>query len=380
MKVLFVNYTHLDSNSGIHIFNLANHLTWLGVECTVCVPNNKETVAALGKPSFETLNIADFQGNKFGHKFDLIHFWTPREVVRRIAEKLLGMSSCPYLVHLEDNEEYLFEAYTGLPPRSLKHVPSSLLDLVIPSYMAHPLRYEGFLAQADGITVLTNALRKFSPEGIPNEIIWAGYQEDLSWDMPTDFGLKRRLGIADTDFVVVYTGNVHKANLQEVAGLYRAVELMRLRGYAVKLVRTGLDQIRFPGAALNDWRNDNNIELGRISRSQLPSVLSIADVLVQPGTPGPFNDYRFPSKLPEYLASGKPVVLPKANIGLHLKDNEECLLLEKGNSLEIAEKLELLFSNEILRKKIGSAGRIFAEQHLKWSHIAGKLHSFYLSL
>lgn len=379
MKVLFVNYSQLDSNSGIHIFNLANQLTQLGVECTVCVPQQKEAVLALGKPLFETLNIADFQRNKTGSTFDLIHFWTPREVVRRMAVKLLGMYSCPYLVHLEDNEEFLIEAYTGLPPRMLRHFPSFLLDLFMPSYMSHPIRYKRFLAQANGLTFITDALRNLYPVSVPSEIIWAGYQEDMEWDMPTDFGLKRRLGIADTDFVVVYTGNVHKANLQEVANLYQAVMLMRHRGYEVKLVRTGLDQIRFPGAALNNWKDDNNIELGRIPRSQLPSVLSIADVLVQPGMPGPFNDYRFPSKLPEYLASGKPVMLPKTNIGLYLKDKEECLLLEKGDAFDIAQKLEFLLLNETLRNKIGFAGRKFAERHLKWSSIAGKLRSFYRS-
>lgn len=379
MKVLFVNYSQLDSNSGIHIFNLANQLTQLGVECTVCVPNKKEAVAALGKPHFETLNIADFQRNKTGSTFDFIHFWTPREVVRRMAAKLLGMYSCPYLVHLEDNEEFLIEAYTGLPPRVLRRFPSFLLDLITPSYISHPLQYKKFLGEAKGITVIMDALRNFSPVSIPTEVIWAGYQEDMEWDMPTDFELKRRLGIVDTDFVVAYTGNVHKANLQEVSNLYEAVMLMRHQGYAVKLVRTGLDQIRFMGTALNKWKDDNNIELGRIPRSQLPSVLSITDVLIQPGVPGPFNDYRFPSKLPEYLASGKPVVLPKANIGLHLKDGEECLLLEKGDPSEIAQKLKLLFSSEMLRKKLGSAGRTFAEQHLKWSRISAKLHSFYLS-
>ena len=379
MKVLFVNYHHLDSNSGIHIFNLANQLTQLGVECTVCVPNQKETVAALGKPSFETLNIADLRRNKSRRMFDLIHFWTPREVVRKMAEELLEMYSCPYLVHLEDNEEFLIQAYKGLSPRVLRRFPSSLLDLIIPSYISHPTRYKRFLAEANGITVITDALQNLFPVDIPSEIIWAGYQDDLEWRMPTDSELKRRLGITHSDFVVVYTGNVHAANLKEVASLYEAVALTRLRGYSVKLVRTGLNQIRFPGASLNAAKNDYCIDLGRVPRNQLPSILSIADVLVQPGMPGPFNDYRFPSKLPEYLASGKPVVLPKTNIGQHLKDNEECLLLEKGDALDIAKKLEILFSDEILRNKIGSGGRKFAERHLNWNRIARKLHSFYLS-
>ena len=52
-----------------------------------------------------------------------------------------------------------------------------------------------------------------------------------------------------------------------------------------------------------------------------PQLLVAADILVQPdGSPGPFNDYRFPSKLPDFFASGRPVVLPKTNIGLYLSE------------------------------------------------------------
>ena len=63
-------------------------------------------------------------------------------------------------------------------------------------------------------------------------------------------------------------------------------------------------------------------------------------MLVQPGRPDAFNDYRFPSKLPEFLASGRPVMLPRTNIGLHLEDGVEALLLGHGDADEIADKVD----------------------------------------
>ncbi len=377
MKVLFIAYHHLANNSGIHIFNIANHLTQLDVECVVCVPNQKEKVLSVGKPLFEVVNFEDLQREKIKRNIDLIHAWTPREIVRKITQKLLAMYDCPYIVHLEDNEEFLIEKLTKLRVQTLKKVPAFLLNLMIRPHMSHPLRYKTFLENSSGVTIIIEKLSEFVPKNLPRVIIWAGYQDDLHWGMSLDSELKQKLGITNHEFVVVYTGNVHAANQAEVANLYQAVEIINNHGIRVKLIRTGKDYLLFVSPKIKSIKRKYCIELEHLPRSALPSLLSIADVLVQPGKPDRFNAYRFPSKLPEFLASGKPVVLPKTNIGLYLKNQEECILLEEGNAIDITQKLELLFSDEFLRKKIGSGGRRFAEQHLKWEYIAKKLHSFY---
>ncbi len=55
-------------------------------------------------------------------------------------------------------------------------------------------------------------------------------------------------------------------------------------------------------------------------------------------------------------------------------------MLDEGNVLDISQKLELLLSDESMRKKIGLGGRKFAEKHLRWGYIAEQLHSFYTFL
>ena len=377
MKVLFVNYNQLDSNSGIHVFNLANHLTLLGVECIVCTPKKENKIINNGEFLFKRVDIEDFLKRRVEKDIDLIHVWTPREIVRKMTQKLLQVYSCPYIVHVEDNEQYLIESILKIPFPIIKRLPNALLRFLIQPHMSHPSKHKDFLHHAAGVTVIMDRLKEFCPKNMQTEIIWAGYQEDLDWNMAVDIELKRSLGISDEDFVITYTGNAHRVNCNEVADLYHAIEMLYLKGLPVKLIRTGTDYVSFLNRKQRTLRKKYSIELGYVARNKLPSLLSIADVLVQPGKPDAFNNYRFPSKIPEYLASGKPVILPKANIGLYLKNYEECLFLEEGSAFDIAQKLEFLFSDPKLRNKIGLGGRKFAEEHLKWSKHAEKLYSFY---
>jgi len=109
----------------------------------------------------------------------------------------------------------------------------------------------------------------------------------------------------------------------------------------------------------------------------VPEILGAADVLVQPGGPSPFNDYRFPSKLPEYLASGRPVVLPRTNVGLELRDGEEALLLERGDAPEIAAAVARLAADPALRARLGEAGRAFALRELRWTTTVDRVQELY---
>jgi glycosyltransferase involved in cell wall biosynthesis len=151
---------------------------------------------------------------------------------------------------------------------------------------------------------------------------------------------------------------------------------LRARGAPAVLVRSGLDSV--PKSYLPKLgRGLRN--LGWIRRHRVFELLHAADVLVQPGAPGPFNDYRFPSKLPEFLASRRPVVLPRSNIGLHLEDGREALLLESGDSDDIASKVECLRFDPKLGQALGAGGRGFALRDLQWLHSAAAVVDLYRS-
>lgn len=376
MHILFVNYHHIDSNSGIHIFNLANQLSGMGVECTVCVPNQKERIQNLGNYRFNIYEFDEFTRIMRPGFVDLIHAWTPRERVRLVTGMFTQGCQAPYIVHLEDNEEALLSANLGLSVQKLIHMPEKELNNLIPADLSHPIQYKNFVENAIGVTMVVEELGDFIPQTKDRIVIWPGFEENLQWSRSPDESLRRRLNITPEQNVVVYTGNVHTANRKEVFGLYLAVGLLNRGGVPTRLVRTGTDNVPLYDDSLKTLEQFC-ISLGHVPRSQLPNILSIADVLVQPGKVDAFNMYRFPSKLPEYLASGKPVLLPEANIGRFLKNDIEAILLQNGNALEIAQKLESLFFDRVRRRKIGEGGRRFADGRLRWVYSAEKLFEFY---
>jgi hypothetical protein len=176
--------------------------------------------------------------------------------------------------------------------------------------------------------------------------------------------VRAELGLRPDDFVIVYTGTIHAANLADMRRLYVALAALRRDGHPIVFVKTGWDspeapELRQLGDALRN--------LGWLPRASLPDLLGAADAFVQPDAPGPFNDFRFPAKVPDFLASGKPVVVGRTNIGLVLEDGREALVLENGASTEIYRAVELLCADAELARKIGQGGRAFALRELRWS-------------
>jgi glycosyltransferase involved in cell wall biosynthesis len=108
-------------------------------------------------------------------------------------------------------------------------------------------------------------------------------------------------------------------------------------------------------------------------------LLRAADVLVQPGSPGPFNDYRFPSKLPDFLASGHPVILPASNIA-HELDAGSAVVLQSGSTDEISAAIAHLVDDEATATAIGAAGRQFALTRLTWSRAAEIVEGVYRTI
>jgi len=375
VNVVFVNHQSFASNSAVHIFHLANALERTGVECTVAVPRDPQTVRDLGKAEFRVCTFDEALRAPVGRGYTLVHAWTPREIVRRFTLELTTRIGCGYVVHLEDNEETILERVLEVRIEDLASRPES--EVVVPDQLSHPHRYRRFLAGALGVTVIIDRLLEFAPAHVPGQLFWPAFDAELEWARPRDERLRQQLGIAPDEQVVVYTGNVHLANRREVGSLYLALALLRRRGARVRLVRTGTDYVSPYDPALADVMRAFVIELGHCDRAELPSILSLADALVQPGGPDPFNEFRFPSKLPEYLASGRPVMLPRANIGQHLHDGEDCVLLEEGNALEIARKLETLLADAPRRNEIGAGGRAFALANLSWSKAAADVRGFY---
>ncbi len=381
MKIVFLSYGGFSSiNSASQIFALANELVRRGHDCVVAVPEAPDDVELVGVPRFRAVSHSRLEqectATSNPWRPDIFHCWTPREIVRRVAILISEALGCPYVVHLEDNEDLLTAQCLGIEVDRLLTMSSERLDEEVPLERAHPLRYRQFLAGAAGASVIIESLLGWIPPEKPTEVVWPGPDEAYYALPARDEEFRSILGITPEETVITYPGNSHSANRDEIRSLYLSVALLSQEGFKTCLLRLGGDHCDLFSETWNAVR-PFCIELGARGRDSVLRPTAAADILVQPGRPGPFNDHRFPSKVPDFLASGRPVILPRTNIGWSLRDGEECLLLEEGNSLDIAEKVKTLIRDPDLRRSIAQRGREFARRELTWERAAEKLEALY---
>lgn len=380
MNILFVNYGDFTTNSLTHIAGFASVLRERGCACVVAVPTGRSTLRVIPQPRFTPATYEELLANPGpfpdGGPADIIHAWTPRESVRKFVLAYQRLARARLIVHLEDNEEHLVAAWAGRPIETLRRQLDAERAATLPDFLSHPVRHRNLLYLADGVTVVIDSLRRFVPAGPPVHVLTPGVYFKEYRPRPADAGLRRELGLREGEKVIVFPGSVTFANQGEIRDLYRAVQLLQEGGAAVRLVRTGITPpefqeeavAAFPGVAL---------ELGFVDRARLPGLLALADVLVQPGRPGAFNDYRLPAKLPEFLALGKPVVLPAANIAAEMQDGREALLLRDGSPEEIAAACRRVFADPALAENLGGNALEFARARFDLAANGAGLAAFY---
>jgi glycosyltransferase involved in cell wall biosynthesis len=382
VNILFVNYGDFTTNSLNHIGGFANVLSAHGHACVVAVPAGKDTLSSASNPVFIAASYDEVlaQPALFPDRgtADIIHAWTPRECVRKfvVAYQRSARRSAKLIIHLEDNEEYLISGYARRSIAELRSMGFEELDSIMSDSLPHPVRHRTFMRLADAATVIVERLREFVPAAVPCSVLAPGVDPDYLRPHPPDPELRRALGLMADEKAIVFTGSNTFANEPEMRELYVAVRLLNQRGTPTRLVRTGFNRPEFLEGLSADLKA-HVLDLGFVAKSRLPKLLAIADALVQPGRPGPFNDYRLPSKLPEFLASGRPVILPATNVALGMKDGVEALFLSSGTPDDIADCCERIFGDAALAASLGKGGAAFARKHFDLAANAAALAKIY---
>lgn len=382
MNIVFINYNAYGGCSGVHIHFLANALQDRGHHCYVILPVEEFEPDYFGAPRYTFLSVDEAtalirRGSPL-LRDAVFHAWTPREIPRKLTEGLARLAGRPYFVHLEDNEEYILE--------SLHHMPYAELErevragrITCSDAFSHPLHYRNFLRGAAGVTCIIKALTQFVPQGVPAQVFWPAC-EDAFFRIPAEPNrkMRRQLGLRDDETVLVYPGAVHVANAPFMDEFFRALDLLAEQDHPVRLVRCGFDSDDLLSREALEARSRWCIQAGHIAARDLPHLIGAADILVQPGIPGPFDDFRFPSKLTFFLASGRPVITAPANIGKLLHDGEHCLYLHDSFAADIAAQVRRLMDDHALAGRIGENGRAFARRFFNWDRAAAAVEAFYL--
>ncbi len=388
MNVLFFCHDDFACNSMGHIAGFAAGLRALRHACAVAIPgDDRASAAVLGDdPPFRPLVFSDTwerPGEMFpdGQPPGVVHAWTPREHVRRAVEHFRrGQPGVPLVVHLEDNEDFLSARFLEETVERLREWPDAELAARLPGHLSHPREAARFLRTANGVTGIVRELAGFSPGGVPFAELWPGVDFSRYHPGPPDPALRASLGVGDDEKIVCYPGSSHFANAAEMASLYEAVFALNRSGTPCRLIRTGRDTPEFTGRFDPSVLKRYVRHLGVVDRGRLPGLLRLADVLVQPGEDDAFNRYRLPSKLPEFLAVGRPVLMPRANVGRRVQAGREALILETGTAGEIAALCRRVFTDASLARRLGEGGAAFARRRFDPAANAGGLARFYRGL
>ncbi|MDJ0680734.1 MAG: hypothetical protein QNJ18_12810 [Xenococcaceae cyanobacterium MO_167.B52] len=240
-NILIVSHSHFPSNSAVHVHHFANELVKLGLDCVVAVPNNQDYGSTLKGNLYsvtqynEIDKITDLFTNH--QSPDLVHAWTPREHVRSYCYALSIRYEFKLVIHLEDNEESITERFLDV---SLENW-STEYDNLLPYNLSHPVKYQEFMANADGVTVIIDKLTKFAPSTSSTITLYPGVDTEEFYPRQKNNNLLKSLGIKNDATMLGYTGNIHPANIDEVRSLYLAVGKRNQMGKPTVLVRTGIN-------------------------------------------------------------------------------------------------------------------------------------------
>lgn len=384
MNILFISPSSFEANNSIHIHNLATALCSLGHNCSILVKENSNNCYKLysGDIPYLPVTIDELEYNEANiyKSFlpDIIHVWTPRNHVRNIFYKVKQKyKKAKLIIHLEDNEEVILESFQKYPFNYLKYLNLSVLNRILYPFLSHPIFYKEFIQEADGITGIIESLKTFVKTETPfHELFPVIPLKFIERSEEQINKLREKYKLRENQFIIVYTGDVHYANLTEVIELYDAIKYLKEKSFDIQLFRTGNSIDEFLERVKSDYL-EIEVNLGFVSRTEVFDLLNIASLLIQPGKDNSFNRFRLPSKIPEFLATGRPVLIPKSNIGNLLKNHHNAIIMKEGDSKEIVDLILDYLKRPEYFEKIGQNGKKFALLNFNGEYIARKLVSFY---
>jgi glycosyltransferase involved in cell wall biosynthesis len=115
------------------------------------------------------------------------------------------------------------------------------------------------------------------------------------------------------------------------------------------------------------------IHFGRRPFCEIPLFLGASDFLLLPMSDIIFNRGRWPNKIGDYLAAGRPVVVNRVGDIPDLVEKSKAGYVAEANTEDFAEKIDKMIDDREKWKEFGQNARKAAEKILDWDSIGEKL-------
>lgn len=175
--------------------------------------------------------------------------------------------------------------------------------------------------------------------------------------------VRKKYQISNNDFVILYTGKLIESKGVDI--LFNAFNKLCPKYPNIKLILVGdgkeeYFQKCFSGLEEKFW--ERVIRAGFFPPEELYKFYSAADVAIWP--------LQESTSMNDSAACSLPFIA-NDTLGERVRvSNDNALLYKKGDTKDLAEKIEYLYKNPVIRKKMGENGRMLAENKLSWDSIA----------
>ncbi|HLB34846.1 MAG: hypothetical protein A3F67_03360 [Verrucomicrobia bacterium RIFCSPHIGHO2_12_FULL_41_10] len=381
MNILFVLYGGFETNSSILLTLFAKELTKRGHQCAIVIHSDHQEGVIEHQEyisSFHPAKVLENPGCCFknNRRADIIHAWTPRQNVCQFVLDYQAHYPTPLLIYSEDNEEWISTQFIDRSGSKIEEETEASLQMKIPTCLSHPYNYKAFLGLADAAAIIIPKLVEDIPSWLFYEVIMTGVDLDYFYPRSANNALKEALHLKPQQKIIVYCGGVNQFTAQSIKSLCQMVFLLNKEGCSCRLLRSGREKLSIiPGITAKELKYVS--DLGILPRSELPNLMSLADVFVQPGVPSPFEELRLPCKIPEFMAMGIPTILPNCNIASLMTHGEDALIHETGALEEITTLCKKVFCDEILTRKLKEGARQFAVKYFDYQQKVDQLEKLY---
>jgi len=191
--------------------------------------------------------------------------------------------------------------------------------------------------------------------------------------------VRRKLGFIDNDVVVGFVGTF--GPWHGVLVLAEAIKTFPTN-LPIKFLLVGSGSLHAEvQQMLADETNAGRVIFtGPVGHNEVPALLDACDILVSPHVPLTDGSEFFgsPTKLFEYMAMGKGIVASRlGQIADVLEDASTALLVEPGDSDELALAIRRLAESGELRRRLGTNAREIAVHEHTWKHNAQRVLDAY---
>jgi len=376
MKLLFLNHNVAHTRGTFfRAYALAGQLTLLGHEVTLITTSARSrfwvhsTVSA-GVTVVESPAILPGRARSG---------WDPFDVVRRVLVCRSPRLSSVDLIHAFDSRPTVIIPALAMRKRSNAGLVIDWADWwgrggtieerptsdVLRSLVRRPETYfeESFRTRADATTVISHALRDRAVGlGVPSETISVlPSGSDIESIRPLDRAEARRVSrLPEQGPIIGYLG----------AALRRDQDLLATTITALVNRRDDLQFLLIGNSNVPMPEHPRIIRTGFVPHHRLPYLLGACDVFLLPLVDSIANRGRWPSKINDYIAAGRPVVASGVGDIADLFARGKIGKLAGSETEGLVTACLELVDDPGQAAEIGKNARSLAETELSWSRIS----------